>query len=86
MPTPEWWTAPDGYGWVSCNVREYGAAGLRIHLIRNTERANAYWQTTVCGATANQHGIWRRPAYNSRKPVCDECLAISRRLRNGLPE
>lgn len=65
---------PSGFEWVSCNGRDYGSAGNSIHLISKEARKREHWQTTVCGSTANQAGIWRRPAWNSTKPRCATCV------------
>lgn len=65
---------PEGYTWVSCNVREYGVAGHTIHLISLETLKAEHWQTTACGSTANLRGIWRRPAKTSPKPECRDCL------------
>lgn len=63
---------PAGFEWVSCNVRDYGSAGLRVHLIRTSTRKE-HWQTTVCGSTASAPGIWRRVSWNSTKAKCLTC-------------
>lgn len=71
---------PAGYEWVSCNVREYGSAGLQVHLIATEARKREYWQSTVCGSTANVAGIWRRVSWNSTKPKCLSCHEEGKKL------
>lgn len=71
--------APEGYEWVTCNAREYGAAGHSLHLIATATRKKEAWQTTVCGCTANLRGIWRKPTWNSTKPRCRTCYDFSQK-------
>lgn len=70
---------PTGFEWVTCNPRDYGSAGFSIHLIDSDVRKQ-HWQTTVCGATANEPGIWRRPAWNSTKAKCGACFEREKTL------
>ena len=61
---------PAGHEWVSCTARDYGPAGVQVHLIATEMRKREYWQNTICGSTASVAGIWRRPSWNSTKPKC----------------
>lgn len=73
--------APEGYEWVTCNATEYPAAGWQLHLIyAEVRRKRQHWQTTACSATASGHGIWRKPVWNSNKPLCPECARRARAL------
>ncbi len=63
-------STPAGFRWMACSAKEYGAVGVKRHLVYSDGLS------TACGASASHSEIWRG---NSTKKPCPTCVQIGRR-------